>query len=142
MLRPEFERPQERAFEPIDVIDRRVVDAYRGTVHESERRKEVRADLLERNLARPGLVRKRNRPAERIIVAHDVREAALVVDVGKDRLVAEQVRTAILEIPADDRVLGQPGRITIGEDEPYPRLLQHRARDPKRRKELSWRGLR
>lgn len=43
----DFERPQEGVAKAIDVIERPVIHADRGSVHKAQRRREVRAHFLE-----------------------------------------------------------------------------------------------
>ena len=74
-------------------------------VDESQRRKIVRAQLLEARLQAERFVRKIERRAERVVVALGVRHAAHVIDIGQQNLAGEEIRFAILEIGAGERVL-------------------------------------
>src|SRR5258705_13217634 len=97
--RLEFDETQSRNVAPT-VHQIAVITADSGAVDETERRKEIRADLLEVETSAPWFVGVIQRDAECVVVAFGVGEAALVIEIRAKHFARQQIRIEILEIRA------------------------------------------
>src|SRR5206468_4240953 len=101
------------------VRPRSLVLPYVRAIDETERRREVLADLLEDEIPAPRVVGEVDRERRGIIVALLARMTAHVIRIRLKNIAAEKVRVVVLQVDATNGVGGSARRIAIGEDEAH-----------------------